>query len=488
MVEPANLVLILAESHSARLLECAGDPFVHTPNLDRLAERGVRFTDTYCTSPICVPSRASFATGLYPHQGEYWCNSFPYHGDRQSWMRRLRDAGHDVTVIGKLHFRSEEDDNGFTREIDTMHVLEGVGELIGLLRCDGEEPVRQSLWEVYTSRAGVADTTPYQEYDHRITDHAVKWLRDHAGDSEKPWVLNVNFVSAHPPFEVPQRLLDLYPEDKLPLPWQFSPEERPRHPAIEHLRHVFGHSERLDEKVMRRVTACYFALLTHLDEQIGRILDELESTGLDRTTRIIYTADHGYNYGHQYIVGLFNLYDRSARVPLIVAGPGVPEGRVSGQIVSHVDIYPTVVEGAGEVLDSYDSGLPGISLWPAIEGRDVERLGFAEYHAAGSKAGAFILRDGNMKLIHHVGMPPQLFDLASDPDELHDLVAEGTAGGKLAELEAKLCGIVDPEDADARAKAAQRRRVGELGGKDEILRLRSGFSYSPPPGADWRKI
>ena len=131
---------------------------------------------------------------------------------------------------------------------------------------------------------------------------------------------------------------DLYPIDEMPPPVQFYPGERPTHPAIEHLRTILGHADRLDEAVMKKITACYFAVITHLDEQLGELLGALKRLDLEETTRVLYTADHGYNCGNQYILGLFNLYQRSVSVPMIMAGPGIPAGRCVRQIASHVDL------------------------------------------------------------------------------------------------------------------------------------------------------
>jgi arylsulfatase A-like enzyme len=108
-MKPANLLFILSDEHNPRVLGCAGHPMIRTPNLDRLAEKGVRFSDAYCNSPICVPSRAALATGRYVHGIRFWDNAIPYDGSVPSWHRRLREAGHEVTAIGKLHFRSAED-------------------------------------------------------------------------------------------------------------------------------------------------------------------------------------------------------------------------------------------------------------------------------------------------------------------------------------------------------------------------------------------
>lgn len=488
MPRPANQLIIVGESHNRALVGAYGHPVVKTPHLDALAARGVLFRNSYCTSPICVPARASIATGLYPHQNRYWENSLALDGRTPTWMKRARESGSTVAGIGKFHFRNGEDDNGFSEEIAPMHIAEGVGELIGLLRGSGEEPVRGGLWDLYTRRTGVGEPTSYQQYDRVITGHAIDWIRARAGrESDRPWVLAVHYVSAHAPYTVPQELFDLYPLDKMPLPVQFRLEDQPDHPAVQHLRRTLGQPDAIDETLLRTLTACYFATITHLDREIGAVLAALEEAGLTGNTHVTYTADHGYSHGNHFILGLFNLYEHSVGVPLIVAGPEVPAGGVVDQIASHVDLYPTLLEGLGVAATANEKQLPGVSLFPAMQGRESARLGFAEYHALGSRSGAFMLRDGTDKLIYHVGMQPQLFDLANDPEELHDLIAEGRGHDRAAVLERTLRTIVDPEAADAAAKADQRARVAELGGKDAILARRGGFVYSPPPGVDWRK-
>ncbi|MBK9607045.1 MAG: sulfatase-like hydrolase/transferase [Betaproteobacteria bacterium] len=159
--------------------------------------------------------------------------------------------------------------------------------------------------------------------------------------------------------------------------------------------------------MLRTLTACYFATITHLDREIGAVLAALEEAGLTGNTHVTYTADHGYSHGNHFILGLFNLYEHSVGVPLIVAGPEVPAGGVVDQIASHVDLYPTLLEGLGVAATANETQLPGVSLFPAMQGRERARLGFAEYRA-GLQVRAFMLRDGTDKLIYHVGMQPQL--------------------------------------------------------------------------------
>jgi choline-sulfatase len=482
MTLPANLIFIQSDNHNQQVLGCYGHQIVKTPTIDKLASCGVRFASAYTASPVCCPARAAMATGRFPHQTGYWDNALAYDGRVPSWMLRLREQGHIVTGIGKFHYRSGEQDNGFTEEILGMHLHAGKGAIRNLLRgYDNELPAtNDARWDLYAKRSGPGETH-YQEFDRQITLKAVEWLREHARPHEKPWVLKIGYVSPHPPFAVPPRLYDLYPEDQMPLPVQFRPGHRPEHPAVRHKRWIENCHDMTDDRVLRRVAAAYFALITYLDENIAVIMRAAEDLGLLATTRVIYTSDHGELFGAHGLFGKCNLYEGAAAVPLVVSGPDIPKNSVVSQLVSHVDLYPTIIEGAGARLMEADAGLLGGSLFDAIHRQDASRVAFAEYHGHGSKAGQFMLRDGNLKLIYHVGMPPQLFDLLNDPNETHDLVEENCDDGHAQSLERQLRAICDPEEVDARAKADQRRLAEHWGGPDK-LKNEEFILFTPPPG------
>ena len=480
MTEPANLIFFQSDNHNQRLLGCYGHPLVKTPNLDRIAERGVRFENAYCSSPLCCPSRASIANGRFPHQTGMWDNNLCYDGRVPSWMHRVREKGHPAVSVGKLHYRGSEDDNGFSREIAPMHIFGGVGDLLTLLRWNNLEPPHKGHWEMM--QASGAGTSKYQDYDREITRQAIKWLKEEAPQQSEPWVLYVSYVSSHPPFIVPQHLWDLYPLEEMPLPVAFRPGERPEHPAYQHLRKCLEIPDLTDEDLLRRMAAGYFGLITHLDEQIGQVMDFAGETGLMDSTRLLYTSDHGESYGHH---GLFNkcqLLETAAAVPLLMCGADIPAGKTVCQIVSSVDLFPTIVEAMGEVLPPEDADLPGLSLFPSMQGREEARIGFAEFHATGTINGSFMIRQGDWKLIFHVGMPRELFNLALDPLELEDLGQTPQGQAKADELEAILRQKLDPEAVDGQAKADQKAAAERNGGTQAILQRKGFGPYSPPPG------
>ena len=183
-MKSTNLVFILSDEHNKRVLGCYGHSMIRTPNLDGLAARGTRFTNAYTNCPICVPARASFATGRYVHQHRCWDNAIAYDGHLPSWGHRLMAQGHRVTSIGKLHYLdSDPKRNGFDEEMLPLHIVNGVGDLLGLIR---EELPRRPGSAKLGPEAGRGESE-YTRYDRSIADETVKWLHAQAtGESGKP--------------------------------------------------------------------------------------------------------------------------------------------------------------------------------------------------------------------------------------------------------------------------------------------------------------
>lgn len=475
---PANLLIIMADEHARGVLGAAGHPMVQTPNLDRLASEGARFTDAYCNCPICVPSRASFATGRYVHDIRRWDNATPYDGTIPSWGHRLRDAGHHVASIGKLHYRSGEDDNGFAEEMLPMYVPNGIGDPLSLIRDD--PPARTETLKLGLE-AGRGDST-YQGYDDRIADAADDWLRHRAsGYADKPWVLFVSLVCPHFPLIARPEWYDMYPEDRVPLPPLYAPQDRPAHPFIDAMRKVYTYDESFTPERVRRAVAAYLGLVSFTDANVGRLLRALADTGLEAGTRVIYTSDHGDNLGARGLWGKSTLYEPSAGIPLIIRGPGIAAGTVCHTPVTLVDAYPTIVDGVGLAPSASEAKLPGTSWFDVLRGAVPRNPAFCEYHTTGAVTGAYMLRKGAFKYVHYVGMPPQLFDLDADPGEAHDLGTDPGYAGLVGQCEAELRSLLDPEFADRTARADQAKQIERFGGRETIL-TKGAYSYSPVPG------
>ena len=478
-MKPTNLLFILSDEHNKRVTGCYGHPMIRTPNLDALAARGTRFTSAYTNCPICVPARASFATGRYVHETRCWDNAIAYEGKPASWGHRLMEQGHHVASIGKLHYKdSKPEQNGFNEEILPMHIVNGVGDLLGLIR---DELPRRPGSAKLGPEAGPGESD-YTRYDRSIAEQTVKWLREAAARRRaKPWALYVGFVSPHFPLIAPREFYDLYPEDKVPLPDLYAPDQRPRHPFIDAMRKCLCFDESFDAPMVRRAIAAYFGLTTFLDDNVGKILRALEETGLATETRVVYSSDHGDNLGARGLWGKSTMYEESAGIPMIMAGPDVPAGKACDTPVMLADGFPTFMQSLGAKPDPRDRDLPGVSLLDIVNGAVPKRTILAEYHAAGAITGSYMIRNGRYKYIHYVGMPPMLFDLHADPCERRDLGADPAMRSTVAECEAQLRKVVDPEATDRQARADQRTYIEKNGGREAILKG-GHFRYSPPPG------
>jgi choline-sulfatase len=476
---PANLLVIMSDEHNPKVAGYAGHPVAKTPSLDRLAARGSVFRSAYTTSPVCIPARAGFACGKYIHQIGYWDNADAYDGAVPSWHHVLRERGHRVVSIGKLHFRQNGEDHGFSEEQIPMHIYEGKGDLMGLVR---DSLPRRGGSKKMAQMAGPGES-PYTLYDKQICSRAQVWLREHGTrDTGKSWVLFVSFVAPHFPLTAPPEHFYRYWNQTLPLPKLYARELRPRHPYLEDYRASFCYDDYFESADdVRRALAGYFGLVSYVDELIGRILDVLDETGLGASTRVLYTSDHGDNLGARGLWGKSTMYEEIAGVPLILAGPGVPERGAIDTPASHVDCFPTIVETAGVRFAEVMDGHPGVSLLELARGARPERTVLSEYHGMGSTTGAFAIRNGRYKYVHYVKYPPQLFDLEADPEETRDLAGDARHQATLADCRGRLYALCDPVAVDARARRRQAELLAANGGREEVIR-RGDFGFTPAPG------
>jgi choline-sulfatase len=478
MTAAKNLLILMSDEHNPKVMGCAGHSIIRTPNIDMLAGRGTRFAAAYTTSPICVPARAAFATGKYIHQVGYWDNADGYDGAVSSWHHRLRDRGHEVVSIGKLHFRGAAgDDHGFTEEIVPMHIVEAIGDVKGLIR---DDIPRRKGGDKMAKYAGPGET-PYTVYDRDIASRAQIWLHEAAQRRhDKPWVLFVSFVLPHFPLTAPPEWFYEYAGLDLPLPKQYAKGERPRHPYLDDYEHCVDYDGHFrSDADVRRAIAGYYGLVSTMDENVGKVLRALERSGVARDTRILYTSDHGDNLGARGLWGKSTFFEESAGVPLIVVGDEFKAGATCSTPVSHVDIYPWIFECVGEPVPQ--DGHHGRSLHAVAEGTAAPKPVICEYHAISSTGGAFMLRDGRWKYLHYVGYASQLYDLESDPEELRDLAGDPAYADVLASCRDKLLQFCDPLEVDGRAKQRQAQLLAKYGGREAAL-ARGDLGFTPAPG------
>ncbi|MDC0738306.1 sulfatase-like hydrolase/transferase [Cognatishimia sp. SS12] len=468
---PKNLVVIMADEHNRQSLGCYGHPFVETPNLDRLAQSGTRFTAAYTPSPICVPARASFATGKPVHEIRKWDNAHPFDGTQDNWHRRLRDAGHHVQSIGKLHFRGGEDeDNGFTESTIPMNVVDGMGDVLGLIR---DRSVVRGAADKMARLAGPGESA-YTAYDREISSRAQTWLRQNAQDhADKPWVLFVSFVSPHFPLTAPAEYFHRYAHRPMPRPKLYGDSERPDHPYLRDYAETFEYDAHFETDAdVRRGQAGYLGLCSFIDDQVGHIMTAIEAAGLQDETRIVYTSDHGDNQGARGLWGKSTMYEESVGVPLIVSGPDIPRAKVHDAPRSLIDLSRFILQSTGCDADGFGE----VDL---LSENDAEVI--SEYHATGSKSACYMLRWGQWKYVHYALYEPQLFDLKNDPEELTDLAQDPAYQDILNDSRARLEKHLNPDVTHQQAMEDQQALITKYGGVEAIM-ARGDFGFSPPPG------
>lgn len=434
-MERPNIVVILSDEHAASATGFAGHPQVRTPNLDQLAAQGTSFDRAYTNSPMCVPSRLSLMTGKYVHQIGAWDNGVIPGPDFRSWGHHLREAGYQSAIAGRTHFNGPDRRLGFDRRLSD--------DLDFWLDHSGRPPSRTPDWQrpsnSHVSEYGTGDHV-HTRHDVATTDVAVEFLRDPGPD---PFLLYVGYMHPHFPLVAPSEFRDMHDPSTVELPptWQESLSDQ--HPVISLLRHGFRNDEPITEAQAREATACYWALVSHLDHQVGRLLD-----AVSENTVVIYTTDHGEMAGHHGIWQKQCFYEPAVRIPLVVRHPSFSHRRVQSD-VSLVDVLPTLRQIAGLTPDS---SLPGHSLLDPVA-----RPVLSEYHAQGMTNGGFMVKSGRWKYCYYGSEhPPQVFDVDSDPLEMHDLADDAKL---CAELDALLRSIVDPDEMDRVAKADQAIRA-----------------------------
>ncbi len=456
-----NIVVVLSDEHAANASGCYGNPKIRTPHLDRLAGQGVRYDTAYCASPMCVPSRLALLSGRYVHQIGAWDNGVIPGEKLRTWGHHLREAGYESVLAGRTHFNGPDRLLGFDRRL--------TDDLDFWITHDGNPPPRVPEWRrssnSHVSEAHGGDHV-HTRHDATVTDAVIDFLRDRAEQPDAdPFLLYVGYMHPHFPLVAPPEYLARYDPDDVELPATRHEDPASQHPVIRQIRQAFRNDEPLTDDEQRQATACYWALVSHLDDQLGRLLAALDESRLRDDTVVIYTSDHGEMAGHHGIWQKQVFYEPSVQVPLVLRAPGHLRGTLrTGSVtrnVSLIDVLPTLRELAGLPPDDT---LPGrsLALHPDDDAAstDTDRPILSEYHAQGMIDGGYMLKVGRYKYCYYVGHEPQLFDVESDPAELTDLAADPAFASVLAGMDAALRDITDPEEVDRRAKTDQLVRAG----------------------------
>lgn len=473
-----NILFIMFDQLRFDYLSCAGHKTLHTPHMDWLAARGVRFNRAYVQSTICGASRMCYYTGRYVHShGAAW-NNFPLKVGEQTLGDHLRHVGMDAWLIGKTHMKADAagmERLGITRDSKIGARIEECGFDV-FIRDDGlwaEGPngfydERRSPYNEYLKAKGYQAENPWADFANAgITDQdeiASGWLMQHADkpanireedsetpwltsrtidfiesqDPEKPWLAHVSYIKPHWPYIVPSPYHKMYGHNQIQAVVRAESEREDPHPVFgQYQNNMIGRAFQRDE-VRDVVIPAYMGLIKQCDDQMGRLFKYLEDTGRMQDTMIVLTSDHGDYLGDHWMGEKELFHDPSVRVPLIVYDPSKAanstRGTVCDDLVESIDLAATFIEFAGG--DVPDHIVEGRSLLPILRGKtpkDWRDFAISEYDYSATQmsvnlglkprdARLFMVVDKNWKFIHaEGGLRPMLFDLKNDPEELHDL-------------------------------------------------------------------
>lgn len=445
-----NILFICSDQHASAYVGANGHRVVKTPHIDRLAARGVNYRQAYCGSPVCAPGRAAMMTGQFASDVGSFCNSTPFDGRTMTWGSRLTKAGYRCWATGKMDLWTGKD-FGF-REEKTSHGHSTGPDITSLFRM----PVCFRAGERANANGNYAERVAP---DRDKADRALRFLREESKKGAEPWCMYVGFTKPHPKFNAHVKYREMYPPEQMPLPaWPANYLET-RHAAFQMMANFKNVQNPVPRDRVQRARSAYFGLITELDELIGELLAELDRTGQTENTLVIYTSDHGEMLGEHGLWLKNVLLEGAARVPLIMAGPGMARGKMDDTPVSHADMVATMLALGGA---ERSKELRGHSL---VDGSH-PGFAYAESHSEGNATGSFLIRKANWKYLYFTGDEPLLFDLKSDPGEFRNLAREKQCEGVRKEMHGLLTKLVDPDAVTAAGFARQRdvrdRLVREL--------------------------
>ncbi|MBW2621631.1 MAG: sulfatase-like hydrolase/transferase [Deltaproteobacteria bacterium] len=454
-----NIIFLFSDQHRHDAMGCAGNGVIQTPNLDKMASGGVRFSRAYCQSPVCQPSRASLATGLYVPQHGVWSNfRADFNPEWPTMMRQLQKAGYTTAEVGKTHFYSPRPKDAkqtpdgpeidlrnyaeFVRSFGFDYVLEEfdrymhafpdihmISPYSEYLRSKGllakyQEQVR-SIWRMTPNHwDGVTSVLPQEDdLTSFIADQSIDWLKSYR--DEAPFFLEVGFVAPHVPLMADPVWAEYYQDASI----QSGPRQAPEPPNeiwgdyLENSLFRHSHSYKLTDDYVLRGARQYYGMVSLIDQRIGDIVRVVDELGLSDNTWFLYSADHGEMLGDHNLMAKMNFYKASVNVPAIIKPPFPIEPKVVDGIVETIDLTGTVLDLAGaEPIEESQAR----SLVPHIHGRgETREAGFSAIRQSGGKNSWFVMAATEKYRLTYertTDTPCELFDLEEDPDELNNLV------------------------------------------------------------------
>ena len=436
MANRPNILFLFSDQHSAHTMSCAGHPVVQTPHMDRLAREGIHFTNTYCSTPLCMPQRFSLVPGRFSHNTGVLYNNGKLHEGEPTFVQALKNAGYHTCVTGKIHFCQREkpgteacDEHLHEMGFDDVMSHGGKGFTILAEETDSykaylqKKGVADAFYEDYKARqfgdrphwfAAPSALSEEDFHDAYIGQITADWIGDYDGD--KPFFCWCNWGGPHSPWDAPGRYAEMYDPAEVDSPLE-DPLENAPEDLIERQQKTMGG---MPEEAWRDCRSHYYGMINVVDDGIGKMLDALQQTGKLENTIVVYASDHGEMLYDRGMHGKTLMYDQSAKVPLVIRLPeGFERGRTSETLVSSLDLIATFLDLADESIKICH----GESLMPTLNG-ETESHRDEVFSEMGPKK---MIRRGEWKYVYSPERGiQQLFNLVDDPNELNNL--SGSAG------------------------------------------------------------
>jgi len=425
-----NVVFIAIDDLNDWVGCLGGHPQAQTPHIDALAKQGTLFTNAHCQAPICLASRTSIMTGLRnTSTGVYglapWFRNVPALHDLTSLPQAFKKAGYHTAITGKIYHQFPPQ-NDRAAEFDTYGPAANFGPLPKKKLVDTPSKMGLVDWGIYPEK-------DEQQGDWPVATFGSEFLAKHAND-EQPFFLAIGFARPHVPCFASQKWFDLYPPDTLQLPTILANDRDDTPPASWRIHWNLPEPrlawlESADQT--KNLTRSYLASVSFVDSQVGRVTAALKKNGLEKNTIVILWSDHGWHLGEKGITGKNSLWEESTRVPLIIAGPGLPQGQSCPQPAELLDLYPSLLDLCGLPLVD---GLEGLSLRPQINDPQSSRRPAITSHNPGNHS----VRDLTHRYIRYADGSEELYDHRTDTNEWHNLIGTEAAAPLAARLAAHL--------------------------------------------------
>lgn len=428
-----NIVVVMADQLAPQFTASYGHPVVQTPHMDALANRGMRFDAAYCNSPLCAPSRFAFMSGQLISRIAAYDNASEFRSTVPTFAHYLRTLGYRTCLSGKMHFVGPDQKHGFEDRITTDIYPADFAWTPDWEAHD--ERIDKWYHNMQTVReSGVAQATFQIDYDDEVGFAARRWLFDRAraraygsthdrahSDQSQPFLMVASFIHPHDPYVARPEWWDLYKDEDIELP-SYVPDLENHDPFSRRVMDgIEASTIPLAKAEIVRARRAYFANVSYFDSKIGLIVKTLQETNELDNTIIVVTADHGDMLGERGLWYKMNFFEHSARVPLIIAGPGIIHGKASNAC-SLVDLLPTFIDIAGSDNTILGESVDGRSLLPLATGQsDPVDEAIGEYCAEMTPYPVIMIRRGEFKYMHCDYDPPQLYNVIEDPQEVINL-------------------------------------------------------------------